>query len=375
MATNLRGRNSYGDDEPSKPRQTDEAKPVLAPEAAPVPAVAATPPSALFKDNNVPAAAHAQEATLTPTAAQKAVDPRAPPQPAVNQQLTKLENNPYAIEEEADNYTGWDAAVSGANGAGGNDNGGYGGYGYDTSGGAGAYGDGNASGSPAIKEDGCVFILNFSYNIVCTAKIFYEAREGIGRLGLVSRNSRRGLSGKTRDWFSKGSMKEVGLNGQRRRRAGIKRREKFIHPTSTTLLARVITISTAANISIEDLGGQESILLCHLPTATTTTTPTSIRELASRTALRYTKDSLCARGTMGIKDWIGLHTAQISTSTKEKKEKVMTPQPPRENSPPFVWPHCHHSAVIKTDWASSRFMGDFGACIFAFFFLALQLEE
>lgn len=334
MPANLRGHNSYGDDEPSKPRQTDEVKPVSAPASAPALAVTATPPPAPFKDNNVPTAAHAQEATLTPTVAQKAVDPRAPPQPIMNQQPTKVENNPYAIEEEADNYTGWDAAVSGANGgASGNDNGGYGGYGYDASGGAGAYGDGNASGSPAIKEDGCVFMLNFSYYIVCTAKIFYEARGGIARLGLVSRNSRRGLSGKTKDWFSKGSKKEVGLKGQRRRRAGIKRRENSYIPTSTTLLARVITISTAANISIEDLGGQESILLCHLPTATTT--PTSIRELASRTALRYTKDSLCARGGQWeSKIGFGLHTAQISTSTKKrkkrKKEKVMTPQPPRE---------------------------------------------
>lgn len=322
MPTNFRGHDSYGDDEPSKPRQTDEAKPVPVPASAPALAVTAAPPPAPFKDNNVPTAAHAQEATLTPTAAQKAVDPRAPPQPVMNQQPTKVENNPYVIEEEADNYTGWDAAVSGANGgASGNDNGGYGGYGYDASGGAGAYGDGNASGSPAIKEDGCVFMLNFSYYIVCTAKIFYEARGGIGRLGLVSRNSRKGLSGKTKDWFSKGSEKEVGLKGQRRR-ANIKRRKNSYIPTSTTLLARVITISTAANISIEDLGGQESNLLCHLPTATTTTTtPTSIRELASRTALRYTKDSLCARGAMGIKDWIWTPYCSNIYIDEEKKRK------------------------------------------------------
>lgn len=319
MSANLRGRDSYGDDEPSKPRQTDEAKPAPASAPALAPAVAAAPLSTPFKDNSIPTAAHIQETTLTPVVAQKAVDPRAPPQPAVNQQPTKVENNPYAIEEEADNYTGWDAAVSGANGgAGGNDSGGYSGYGYDASGGAGAYGDGNASGSPAIKEDGCVFILNFSYYIFCTTEIFYEARGGIGRLGLVSRNSRRRFSGETKDWFSNGSAKEVGLKGRRRRMRGIKRR-KFIHPTSTTLLTRVITISTAANISIEDLGGQESILLCHLPTATTTT-PTSIRELASRTALRYTEDSWC-EGTMGIKDWIGLHTAQISTSTKKNPSR------------------------------------------------------
>lgn len=338
MSTNLRDHDSYGDDEPSKPRQTDEAKPAPAPASTPTPAIATALPSTSFKDNSVSATAHAQEATLTSTTTQKAIDPRAPPQPAVNQQPIKVENNPYAIEEEADNYTGWDAAVSGANGgAGGNDNGGYGGYGYDASGGAGAYGDGNASGSPAIKEDGCVFILNFSYYIVCTAKIFYEARGGIGRLGLVSRCYRRGFSGKTKDWFSKGSER-IRLK-RRRRGRDIKRREKFIHPASTTLLARVITISTSANISIEDLGGQESILLCHLPTATTT--PTSIRELASRTALRYTKDSLCA-GAMGIKDWIGLHTAQISTSTK-KKEKVMTPQPPRQ----IARPSFGHAAIAQ----------------------------
>lgn len=283
------------------------------------PAVAPAAPPVSTKDNSVPTAAYTQEATPIPAAAQKAVDPRAPPPPqptVVNQQPTKVENNPYAIEEEADSYTGWGAAVSGANG-GGNDNG-YGGYGYDTSGGAGAYGDGNASGSPAIKEDGCVFILNFSYYIVCTAKIFYEAREGKGRSGLVSRSSWRGLSGKTKYWFSKNVVvRIVGMEME-----GHYRERKFIHSTSTTLLSRAITISTAANISIEDLGGQESILLCHLPTATTT--PTSIRELASRTALRYTEDSLCTKETMGIKDWIGLQILLKYPHRQKKKSEDCT---------------------------------------------------
>lgn len=370
MSTNFRGRDSYGDDEPSKPRQTDEAK--LAPTPVPAPAIATALPSAPFKDNSVSAVAHAQEATLSSTVSQKAIDPRAPPQPAVNQQPVKVENNPYAIEEEADNYTGWDAAVSGANGgAGGNDNGGYGGYGYDASGGAGAYGDGNASGSPAIKEDGCVFILNFSYYIVCTAKIFYEARGDIGRLGLVSRSYRRGFSGKTKDWFSK-DFEKVGLKRRRGRGRDIKKERKFIHPASTTLLTRVITISTAANISIEDLGGQESILLCHLPTATTT--PTSIRELASRTALRYTKDSLCARKDNGNQrlDWTPY--CSIIYIDKKKRESFDT-STSEANSPSFVWPRCHRSAVITTDWAFSRFMGDFSVCIFAFFFSRCNKRE
>lgn len=283
--------------------------------------MAVAPSAAPVKDNSLLAATYTQEATSVPAVAQKAVDPRAPPPPqptAVNQQPTKVENNPYALEEEVDNYTGWDAAVSGVDGGvGGNDNGGYGGYGYDASGGAGAYGDGNASGSPAIKEDGCVFILNFSYYIVCTTNIFYEARGGIEMLGLVSRNSWRIFSGKTKDWFSKGSEKEIKIKWVEIEMEGHYSEGRFIHSTSTTLLSRAITLSTAANISIEDLGGQESILLCHLPTATTTTS-TSIRELASRTALRYTEDSLCTKETMGIKDWIGL---QILLNYPHRQEK------------------------------------------------------
>lgn len=196
------GSHSYGDDEPSKTTQAEQSKPTQAPVSTPAPVVAAAQSAAPITENNVPATSYAQEATPIPTVAQKAVDPRAPPpsQPTpVNQQPVKIEN-PYAIEEEADTYSGWDAAMGGSNG---NDNGAYGGYGYDGAGGAGGYGDGQVSGSPAIKEDGCVFILYFFF-YVCTVRVFYEARGGTQRLGLVSRHSSMEFS-----WLNKGSERKV----------------------------------------------------------------------------------------------------------------------------------------------------------------------
>lgn len=341
--TNLSYHNSYGDDEPSKTGQPEQAKPAPTSTPAPAPAVAAAPPTAPSNENNVSTISYTQEAASVPAVAQKAVDPRAPPPPqpaAISQQTTKI-GDPYAIEEEAETYTGWDAAVSGANGgAGGNDNGGYGGYGYDGSGSAGAYGDGHASGSPAIKEDGCVFILYFSCYTVCTVRIFYEARGGVRRSGLVVRNSSKGFGGKTSGCFSKGSEKvrviRVEMKWERHYRKG-----KCIHPTSTTLLSRAITtISTATKISMEDLGGQESILLCHLPTATTTST--SIRELASRTALRYTGDSLCTRARDNGNQRLAWtpNTSQISTSTRNNPE-IMPSTSEAASLPPSLGHHCH----------------------------------
>ena len=114
-----------------------------------------------------------QEMAAPPAAVQKAIDPRAPP-PSVNITPIKIEN-PYSAEDDADGYSGWDAAgatgasgntggagvLGGATAAGGGASQENGSYGYDGMG-AGGYGDPQATGSPAIKEDGCVSILHFS---------------------------------------------------------------------------------------------------------------------------------------------------------------------------------------------------------------------
>lgn len=158
----------YGEDEPPK---TTAPPPVKASKpASPVNTPAAVPPVAPQRN---PEASYSQAQQLPEPAApqvtaQKAIDPRAPP-PSVNvhNASTKIEN-PYAAEDDADNYSGWDAAVATGGGAGGHS--GQSGHGihnndgascgYDGMGAAG-YGDPQATGSPAIKEDGCVFKLHF----------------------------------------------------------------------------------------------------------------------------------------------------------------------------------------------------------------------
>lgn len=142
-----------------------------------------------------------QEMAAPPAAVQKAIDPRAPP-PSVNITPIKIEN-PYSAEDDADGYSGWDAAgatgasgntggagvLGGATAAGGGASQENGSYGYDGMG-AGGYGDPQATGSPAIKEDGCVSILHFSCFLFALWALFFEARGRMGWSWLVSKRLR-----------------------------------------------------------------------------------------------------------------------------------------------------------------------------------------
>ncbi|CAZ81888.1 unnamed protein product [Tuber melanosporum] len=157
----------YGEDEPPKTslpapvKVAKPASPVNTPAAAAPAVVPQRDPEASYSQAQQP-----QEPAAPQVTAQRAIDPRAPP-PSVNvhNASTKIEN-PYAAEDDADNYSGWDAAAAtGGAGAGGHS--GQGGHGihsndggscgYDGMGAAG-YGDPQATGSPAIKEDGKMFI-------------------------------------------------------------------------------------------------------------------------------------------------------------------------------------------------------------------------
>lgn len=83
-------------------------------------------------------------------ATQKAVDPRAPPpQQVVQEESQQHDNEEYGQNE----YSGWDASNMG------HEQGHNEGQGYDQMG-MNGYND-QGAGSPAIKEDGYVFTMNF----------------------------------------------------------------------------------------------------------------------------------------------------------------------------------------------------------------------
>jgi len=193
----------YGEEEETPKGPTAEP---AKQQAAPVPHPAVVPPQQ-HEVSYPEAQQQLQEMATTPAAVQKAIDPRAPPA-SVNITPIKIEN-PYSTEDDADGYSGWDAAAAaGASGntggagvvggaAAGGANQENGSYGFDGMG-AGGYGDPQATGSPAIKEDGCVSILHFSCFLFALWALFFEARGRMGWSWLVSKRLRGAGAGRGR---------------------------------------------------------------------------------------------------------------------------------------------------------------------------------
>jgi hypothetical protein len=144
---------SYGDDEPAK--DTTQDKPQVAPVEIAPPATKEPP------TNSIPTAAPQHTVSMpapasTPAPPPKAVDPRQPQPPTeVSQQLgLEAQSDEHHLADQGNEYNTWDAARMGQ-GQDGNEN-----QSYDHQMGNSAYGD-HGAGSPAIKEDGCVFATSF----------------------------------------------------------------------------------------------------------------------------------------------------------------------------------------------------------------------
>jgi len=174
----------YGDDEPKSAPEPPKAAPAVVAAVAPtkqaapnvaVPNVAV--PNAAVPNVAVPNVA-APEPSLSvsamtnnsvPTAAPpKAVDPRAPQPPTEIQTDETFEDDQQYDQSHA--YSGWDASnmapqqqqeqqQNQQQGHGGGESQGQGGYDHQP--GSNSYGDHGNTGSPAIKEDGCVFAISF----------------------------------------------------------------------------------------------------------------------------------------------------------------------------------------------------------------------
>jgi hypothetical protein len=144
---------------PTKQANPSVAVPNVAVPNVAVPNVAAPEPSlsvSAMTSNSVPT-----------TAPPKAVDPRAPQPPTEIQTDETFEDDQQYDQSHA--YSGWDASnmapqqqqeqqqnQQGHGGGEGQDQGG-----YDHQPESSSYGDHGNSGSPAIKEDGCVFAISF----------------------------------------------------------------------------------------------------------------------------------------------------------------------------------------------------------------------
>jgi len=143
----------YGDDEPPK----SNPEPVK-------PTEASAPAAPSIPEPSKPVAKVTPEVAAPLQAALKAVDPRVPPPSAAPPQQYQPPPQPQQeqIHQVADSYgyngqdeyQGWEAAGAGQDMMNMNDN-----KGYDPMGGINGYGDSQGTGSPAIKEDGCVFTL------------------------------------------------------------------------------------------------------------------------------------------------------------------------------------------------------------------------
>jgi len=113
-------------------------------------------PASAMTNNSAPAAAPP-----------KAVDPRAPQPPTEIQTDETFEDDQQYDQSHA--YSGWDASnmtpqqqqeqQQNQQGHGGGESQGQGGYDHQP--GSNSYGDHGNTGSPAIKEDGCVFAISF----------------------------------------------------------------------------------------------------------------------------------------------------------------------------------------------------------------------
>ncbi|KAI5815071.1 hypothetical protein BZA77DRAFT_88605 [Pyronema omphalodes] len=140
-------------------------------DAAPVAVKKEPTPVTVTTTTQAPAAAPAPPVsvaqTVQPVAAapiQKAVDPRAPPQQVVQEEPQQQYNEEYSQND----YSGWDASNMG------HEQGHNEGQGYDQMG-MNGYND-QGAGSPAIKEDGYVFTMNFLLLDVC---VLFCMRGGI----------------------------------------------------------------------------------------------------------------------------------------------------------------------------------------------------
>jgi hypothetical protein len=279
---------SYGEEEePSKASTTEPAKQQhqqqqqqqQQKQAAPVPYPADAPPQP-HEVSFPEAQPQLQELATPPVPVQKAIDPRAPPTSVNITHPIKMENR-YTGEDDADEYSGWDAAVAagtaantaGTGGPGGVVGGGSGhengSYGYDGMGAAG-YGDPQATGSPAIKEDGCVSILHFSCCLFALWAWFFEARGRMGWSWLVSRSCRAVGLGCGR------SRHMVGLEGIHERRED-RLNGKFFEEKKGDVGYFLPRLSRCWCYFFHgkdfDRGPwklRRAFLLCHLPTSATT---------------------------------------------------------------------------------------------------------
>ncbi|KAI5776640.1 hypothetical protein EDC01DRAFT_636623 [Geopyxis carbonaria] len=138
----------YGDDEPAQ--RDDKPKKVVAESSVSISGEERVPAPALSGAPAIPA----QPAPIIHAQPAKAIDPRQPQLPIQTVQSPPQEKqieNQY-VSSQGNEYNGWDASHMGQNM---NEN-----HSYDNMGGINGYGD-HGSGSPAIKEDGCVFAMNF----------------------------------------------------------------------------------------------------------------------------------------------------------------------------------------------------------------------
>lgn len=139
----------YGDEEPPKAKDAAAKQ-----DSSNPPSAALTAPPANYPAQTSQASQEPQ-ATVT---AQKAVDPRAPPPAATaTPPVAKQEpatDDPYGFQG-VDDFKPWDAATAGHDTSM-SDN-----KVYDAIGRTNGSGDAQGTGSPAIKEDGCVFAIRF----------------------------------------------------------------------------------------------------------------------------------------------------------------------------------------------------------------------